>query len=243
MISLSLANLGLALLAGSLTTLSPCVLPLLPLVLGGVMQHNRLAPLAMGLGMAASFALIGILIGGAGAGLDLDGDQVRLAGAWILLLFGAAMLVPGLGLRLAGWLQPLSAGANTLADRVEGRGLGGAFLLGGLLGMVWSPCSGPILGSILTLVASQGGAIAGGIMLGVFGLGAALPLMTLGYVSRSTMGRIRAAFLSHAGKIKFVFGLLIAATGLAIITGGDKWFEAAVVSLLPDAWVALTTHF
>ncbi|MBL8452699.1 MAG: hypothetical protein JNK97_08115, partial [Zoogloea sp.] len=72
--SLSLSHLGLSLLAGSLTTLSPCVFPILPLVVGGAVQANRLAPVAMGVGMAASFALIGLLLGAAGPALGIDGD-------------------------------------------------------------------------------------------------------------------------------------------------------------------------
>src|SRR3990172_2632082 len=92
--SLSLAQLGLSLAAGSLTTLSPCVFPLLPLVVGGTVQANRWSPVAMGLGMAGSFALIGMALGALGPALGLDSDSVRLAGAWLLIVFAAVMLVP-----------------------------------------------------------------------------------------------------------------------------------------------------
>ena len=80
----SAAELGLAWLAGSLTTLNPCVFPLLPLVLGGAIQENRLAPVAMGAGMVSAFALLGLLVGVAGDALGLDPDRIRIAGdtAW-----------------------------------------------------------------------------------------------------------------------------------------------------------------
>ena len=94
--ALSLGHLGLSLLAGSLTTLSPCVFPILPLVLGGTVQGNRLAPLAMGFGMATSFALIGWVIGAFGSLLGVDSDTVRIFGALLLMAFGTVMLIPRL---------------------------------------------------------------------------------------------------------------------------------------------------
>ena len=93
-LSLSLPQAALSLAAGSLTTLSPCVFPLLPLVLGGALQAHRLAPVAMGLGMALSFAGIGVLVGLAGPALGLDGDVVRMAGGWLLVAMAAATPAP-----------------------------------------------------------------------------------------------------------------------------------------------------
>ncbi|WP_237046297.1 cytochrome c biogenesis CcdA family protein [Aquipseudomonas alcaligenes] len=149
-----LTHLGLSLLAGSLTTLSPCVFPILPLVIGGAVQANRLAPVAMGVGMAVSFALIGILLGALGPALDIDSDSVRIFGAWLLISFGLVMLIPALNRRFTEWMLPIASSANAASARLDGSSLSGAFLLGGVLGLVWSPCSGPLLASALTLVAS-----------------------------------------------------------------------------------------
>ena len=101
----SLPQAGLSMAAGGLTTLSPCVFPLLPLVLGGAMQANRWAPVAMGVGMAASFAAIGMLIGAAGPALGIESDVVRLAGAWLLIGFAV-----GVGVAWGFVLPPLEAG-------------------------------------------------------------------------------------------------------------------------------------
>lgn len=240
---LSLANLGFSLLAGSLTTLSPCVLPLLPLVVGGAMQANRLAPLYMAAGMASAFALIGVLLGALGASLGLDADVVRSAGALMLVAMGLVMLWPGLNERLAGWLQPLASGGDQLSRGLDGRSAGSAFLLGATLGLIWSPCSGPVLGSILALVARDGGAVKGGLMLAVFGLGAAAPLVVVAYSSRSVMNKARQWLMQHMGAVKRGFGMLVLAIGMGILSGADKWLEAHVVALLPDAWVTLTTRF
>lgn len=244
---LPLTHLALALAAGSLTTLSPCVFPILPLVLGGAVQQNRLAPVAMGVGMAASFAAIGFLLGALGPALGLDGDHVRSFGAALLIAFGLVMLVPQLNARFTEWMLPIASSANNASARLESgslRGsLGGAFLLGGVLGLVWSPCSGPLLASALTLVASEGGAGRGALILGLFGLGAAVPLVAVAYASRSGLARARGWVLGHIDGIKKAFGIIILAAGMAILSGADKWLEARVVSLLPDSWVALTVRF
>nr|MBL8410911.1 cytochrome c biogenesis protein CcdA [Dechloromonas sp.] len=230
-----LTHLGLSLVAGSLTTLSPCVFPILPLVLGGAVQNNRFAPLAMGLGMAVSFALIGILLGALGPALDIDSDSVRLFGAWLLIAFGLVMLVPALNRRFTEWMLPIASGANAASARLDGGSLGGALLLGGVLGLVWSPCSGPLLASALTLVASEGSALRGGTILGLFGIGAALPLVGVAYASRRGFNAARGWVLARIDGIKKAFGLLILLTGLAILSGADKQLEAWIVGHLPDA--------
>lgn len=238
-----IAHLGLSLVAGSLTTLSPCVFPILPLVIGGAVQANRLAPLAMGLGMAISFTLIGIILGTLGPALGIDSDSVRLFGAWLLISFGLVMLVPALNRRFTEWMLPIASSANAASAKLDGSSLSGALLLGGVLGLVWSPCSGPLLASALTLVASEGGAIRGGTILGLFGIGAAIPLVAVAYASRQGFSVARGWVLARIDGIKKAFGVLILLTGLAILSGADKWLEAQVVSMLPDAWVRATTLF
>ena len=122
----SAPEIGLAWLAGSLTTLNPCVFPLLPLVLGGAVQANRAAPLAMGAGMVASFALLGLLVGVAGDALGLYPEHLRIAGALLLIGFGIVMLVPWLNVRFTQWMAPMATRANTASARFDAGSLGGA---------------------------------------------------------------------------------------------------------------------
>ena len=239
-LSLSLPQLGLSIAAGGLTTLSPCVFPLLPLVLGGAVQGNRFAPVAMGLGMMASFAAIGMLLGVLGPALGIDADTVRAAGAAMLIAFALVMLVPALGERFSRSMLPIASAANAASTRLDGGSLAGALGIGAVLGLVWSPCSGPLLGSALTLVAAEGGAVRGGIVLALFGLGAALPLVGVAYASRSGFTRVRDWVLMRIESVRYGFALLLGAMGIAILTGADKWVEAWVLNWLPEAWINLT---
>lgn len=239
----STPELGLAWLAGSLTTLNPCVFPLLPLVLGGAVQENRLAPVAMGAGMVSAFALLGLLVGVAGDALGLDPDHIRMAGAVLLMAFGIVMLVPDLNERFTQLMAPMASGAHNASSRFHAGSLGGAFMVGGLLGMVWSPCSGPMLASALTIVATEGGALRGTVVLGVFGMGAATVLVAAAYASRAGFGRVRGWVMAHMDRVKRGFGMLVLLLGLGILLGADKWLEAQLLQVMPQGWINLTTRF
>lgn len=242
-LALSLPQLGLSVAAGGLTTLSPCVFPLLPLVLGGAVQGHRLAPVAMGLGMMLSFAGIGVVLGALGPALGIEADTIRVAGAAMLIAFALVMLVPALGDRFSRWMLPIASAANAASTRLDGGSLLSAAALGAVLGLVWSPCSGPLLGSTLTLVASEGGALRGGVVLALFGLSAAIPLVAVAYASRSGFMRARDWILARIERVRRGFAVLLGGMGVAILTGADKWVEARVLAWLPDAWVNLTIGF
>ena len=240
---LNITELGLAWVAGSLTTLNPCVFPLLPLVLGGAVQANRWAPIAMGAGMVVMFATLGLLGGGAADSLGIDRDLIRLVGAWMLILLGLVMLVPIANEYFTRLLTPLASGAHHATVNINSGSLAGAFATGGLLSIVWSPCSGPMLASALTMVATDADVVRGTVILSMFGLGAASVLVAVAYASRSGVGKVRAWGLAHMDRVKKIFSLFFLMVGLAILTGWDKWLEAKLVQWMPDAWVSLTTRF
>jgi cytochrome c-type biogenesis protein len=235
-------EIGLSLAAGSLTTLSPCVFPLLPLVLGGATQRHRAAPLAMALGMTLSFASLGVVIGLFGDALGLSPDNVRAFAAFMLIAFGISMIVPQLNERLTNFISPLASSANQASASLNTQSLKGAFLLGGLLGLIWSPCSGPLLGTALTLVATEGGAARGALILGLFGAGASIPLVGVAYLSRAGFSRMQNWVVAHADRTKKVFGSVLLLVGLAILSGADRWIEGQINNWLPDAWLALTVR-
>lgn len=163
----------------------------------------------------------------------------RHRAAVMLIAFGLAMLVPALDRGLTVLIAPLASGANQASASLDQGSLKGAFLLGGLLGLIWSPCSGPLLGSALTLVASEGGAARGALVLGLFGVGAAIPLVAAAYLSRAGFARIRQWVVAHGSQSKKFFGAVLL-LGLAILTGVDRWIEIQADEILPVAWMELT---
>ncbi len=242
-----MGELGIALVAGALTTLNPCVFPILPLVVGTALQANRAAPLLMGAGMAASFALLGLLTGLLADSVALDADLIRQGSALLLVVFGLAMMIPQAKDLFARLVSPLADRASALNAGLESGSTNGggplrALGTGMLLGFVWTPCSGPLLASTLALAAA-GGAAHASLTLALFGLGAAIPLASVGYLSRATLGRLRAWVLAHGSRAQQLVGALLALVGLLVLLGGDKALEGALNRWLPSWWLALTTRF
>jgi len=235
------AAYGLSLAAGGLSTLSPCVLPLIPIVLGAAIAAHRLGPFALAAGLALSFTLIGVLISSAGAAFGFEQNSLRAAAALLLLAFGLILLSPRLQGRLAGATSGLADAGHSLLARLAPDGLSGQFLLGLILGVVWSPCVGPTLGAAITL-ASQGKDLAQvTLSMALFGIGAATPLLALGLASRQWMNRARATLLATGRLGKILLGAMLLLLGLMILSGADKLFEAWIVKTSPEWLINLTT--
>ena len=234
---------GLGYAAGILTTLSPCVLPLVPIVVATALAAHRLGPYALALGLTVAFASVGVFVAVLGASLGLDQAFFRNIAAFILIAFGFLLLSSRLQERIATAASGLSAAGDSFLSRLNLNGLTGQFVIGMVLGVVWSPCVGPTLGAATTL-ASQGQNLAQiSLLMVIFGLGASTPLVALGSISRATMVRMRGRMLS-AGKLgKSVLGVILVLLGIAILSGFDKSFEAWVVGIYPDWLNDLTTRY
>ncbi|HLN09162.1 MAG TPA: cytochrome c biogenesis CcdA family protein [Xanthobacteraceae bacterium] len=234
---------GLALVAGLLSTLSPCVLPLVPIVVGAAIAEHRFGPAALAAGLAFSFVVIGLFVATIGFASGLDQDLFRSIGAVLLILVGGALLTPRLQAQLATAGAPIGNWAQTRAGGFSTRGLGGQFLVGLLLGAVWSPCVGPTLGAASVLAARAENLVAVAATMLAFGFGAALPLLAIGLMSREALGQWRNRLLAAGTGGKAAMGLLLVAIGGLILTGLDRRLEAILVAASP-AWLTdLTTRF
>jgi cytochrome c-type biogenesis protein len=232
---------ALAFLAGLLSILSPCVLPLVPIVLGAAVAAHPLGAVALAAGLATSFSGLGLFLALAGFALGIDTDLFRLGAAAMMIALGAFLILPSWQMRLASAGGPVSNWADRHFGRFASSGLAGQFAIGLLLGAVWSPCVGPTLGAA-SLLASHGRDLLWvGLTMMAFGIGAALPLALLGLLSRAAMARVRSGLLS-AGKLgKAVLGTTFVLVGIAIVSGVDKSIEAALVDLSPAWLTRLTT--
>ncbi len=238
-----LTTLALAALAGVLSSLSPCVLPILPIVLGAAAGEHRRGPLALATGLAVSFVIIGMFIATVGFSVGLTGDVFRIAAAVLMVLIGIVLLVPQFSIRLAAaggpagnWVEQRFGGFST-------SGLSGQFALGLLLGAVWSPCVGPTLGAASVLAAKGENLGQVALTMLVFGIGAGLPLALLGSLSREALMRWRNKMLAAGSKGKMIFGAVLLVAGTLVLSGLDKTVESFLVDASPEWLTVLTTRF
>lgn len=240
---MGLTSSAVAFAAGIVSILSPCVLPLLPLVLGAAVSEHRFGLAALAAGLVASFVTIGLFVATIGFAIGLDTSIFRSSAAVILIGFGLVLLIPKLQARIAVAAGPVVGWTDRRFGGFATNGLKGQFALGLLLGAVWSPCVGPTLGAA-SVLAAQGKSLGEVAFVMIsFGVGAALPLLLLGRVSREVMLRWRERLLRTGQGAKVVLGIVLLATGLLILSGGDKRLETLLVDVSPAWLTELTTRF
>ncbi len=233
-------NLVFAFVAGALSILSPCVLPLVPVVLGTAASKGKYGSLVLAVGLVISFVTIGMFVSLVGFSIGLDGKFFRVISAVMLIAIGLLLAVPFLQRQFAMASGPVG---NWAQEKFGSSEAGGQFGIGLLLGAVWSPCVGPTLGAA-SLLASQGQNLAEvAITMVFFGLGVAVPLLIIGTMSREFLMRWRGKMLSSSSALKSVLGVLFVITGIMIVSGQDKFLEAKLVEASPEWLTALTTRF
>jgi len=233
---------GLSFAAGAVTILSPCVLPVLPVVVGSAGQQHRYGPLALATGLIVSFAVAGTVVASAGIALGLHTSVMRFVAAALLVVVGLVLSSAQLQHRLERFSAPLARGANRLLERKAFSGLGGQFLVGALLGAVWSPCSGPTLGAAIGMASQSGTLVNAAAMMLLFGAGTAVPILAIGYGAQSLLGRNRGRLLRAGVAAKAGMGIVLLTAGGMVLTGADKTLEAVILRHLPAGWVDLITR-
>lgn len=231
---MELFSIPLALIAGLLSILSPCVLPLVPIVLGAAISEHRCGPAALAGGLALSFAAIGMFAATVGYAVGLDGEVFRNIAAVLLVAVGTVLVVPNWEAQVALAAGPIGNWTDRKFGSTKSQGLWGQFGVGVLLGAVWSPCVGPTLGAA-SVLAAQGrelGHVA--LTMFVFGIGSAIPLLVLGMLSRESLMCWRGRILTFGKGGKAILGGVLVASGLLILFGLDKALEAELVPILPQ---------
>lgn len=197
-------NAALVFVAGMASVLSPCVLPVVPIVVTGSADDHRLRPVLVVSGLAVTFVAMGVVSSLFGSAIGSKMVYVEKAAAILIALFGL-LLIFNVNL-----FKHLSFISNVMGKT---RGRLGGFLLGLTLGVVWIPCVGPMLSGVLALVATQGKIATGVFLLLVYSLGFALPMLVAGYASQFFRTRFR-----KIGKFPLVVNVASGATLLALGT-------------------------
>lgn len=232
-----------AFVAGLLSILAPCVLPLIPIVLGTAMSEHKLGPVALALGVAVSFTAIGIFVATIGFAAGIDTDVFQKAAAILLVLIGIVLLVPALQMRFATAAGPVGTFAEEKLGGFNTAGLLGQFGVGLLLGAVWSPCTGPTLGAASLMAAQSKHLWLVAATMLAYGIGAGLPMMLLGFLSRETLMRWKGSLMSAGKGMKMAMGALLILLGGLMLSGYDKQVETKLVQASPTWLTNLTTRF
>lgn len=232
-----------AFIAGILSILSPCVLPLIPIVLGTALSEHRLGPIALSVGVAMSFTGIGLFIATIGFAAGIDADVFETAAAVMLVLIGVVLCLPSLQMRLATVAGPVAVFAQDRFGGFSSQGLAGQFGVGLLLGAIWSPCTGPTLGAASLMAARSQHLWLVALVMLAYGIGAGLPMMLLGFLSRETLMRWKGGMMQAGKGMKQAMGALLVVLGGFMLSGLDKTVETKLVDASPAWLTSLTTHF
>lgn len=229
--------------AGLLTLINPCVLPVLPIVLASAMQGGRLGPVYLCFGMSVSFVALGLGLAQAGPALGLYPETVERAAALLMIGAGFVLLLPGLNARFATATAGLAARADTQIGTLDQTRASGMMAGGALLGAVWSPCIGPTLGGAIALAARGESLLQAGAVMTAFALGVSSVMLVLAYGARAQIARRRGAMMALATRAKPVMGAAFLLVGVAIWFRLHIWLEEAALNLLPDWFNDLSILF
>ena len=226
-----LLSLPLALAAGMLTIFSPCVLPLAPIVLASARAEDPRGPIALALGLALTFGLVGGLMASFGVEFG-DSFIVRAVSAVAMIAIGAALVFPPVGDTVEARLGAIGRASRVLHKRLPRAGLAGQAATGVVLAFAWAPCAGPTLGAAL-LLAGKGGSLGAAMLtMTVYALGAAGALLAAGFALGRVAAKARLAAAGTAGRV--ALGAAFALIGGAILTGLDHQFEGVLVAAMPN---------
>lgn len=227
-------NLVLALLAGVVTIAAPCTLPMLPILLGAsVGQTSKARPVTIAAGFVLSFSLVALALSAITRAFDFDPNVLRNAAAILLVGFGLLMIWPTPFEWFSSRLAGLSGGSVAANE-----GVLGGFVLGTTLGLVWTPCAGPVLGSILTVIATSNDTAWASTLLVVYAIGAAIPMLLIAYGGQAVTARVR-SLARITPKLQQGFGVVVIGFAIASYLQYDTLIVAWLTSFYPNGQIGL----
>ncbi len=223
-----------AFLSGIVTILSPCILPVLPIILSGTVGGKR-KPVGIVIGFIISFSLFTLALSALVQTFSISAETLRYVAVAIIVTFGITLMIPKLQLVLENFLSKV---ARTKGSSNR-NGFFGGVMTGLSLGLVWTPCVGPIMASVISLAVSQqvdGGAV---IIVAAYSLGTSIPMFAIMAGGRKLLNR----FPKITGKTKEIqrfFGVIMIAAGLMIGFGADRTFQTFILKVFPNYGTGLT---
>lgn len=229
--------------AGLLTLINPCVLPLLPIIIASAMQTTRWGPLALAFGLVISFTVFGVIVTAFGHLIGLDADRLNQIAAIIMIVFGLILVIPKASNAMSTLASPLASSANNRMVAIQDSGIAGQVLIGILLGAVWSPCIGPTLGGAIGLAASGENLGSAALTMVFFGLGVATVLLALAYGSREVLSSRQDRLRKWMPWAKPIMGVSLILVGVTLYFHLNQYLEVWLLDNLPPWLVDLSVRF
>ena len=232
-----------AYLAGLLTLINPCVLPILPIVLTSALNANRWGPVALAAGMSISFIIFGVFVTAFGHTIGLTQDLIAQIGAVLMIIFGMVLLIPAFARRFEGATASISRNADQGMNKLDHSRLRGQFLGGTLLGLVWSPCVGPTLGGAIALASQGENLLYVTFIMSSFALGVSTFILALGLGAREAISRRAQSLRSVAERSKPIIGVVFLIVGIMLFFNLHHIIEAKLLDIMPVWLQDLSVHF
>jgi len=233
-------ELVFAYLAGLLTLINPCVLPVLPIVLVSALNADRLGPVSLAAGMSVSFVTFGVVVTAFGSAIGLTQDSLAQIGAGLMIAFGVVLLVPAFSRRFELATAGMAGQADARMNTLDHASLQGQFLGGLLLGAVWSPCIGPTLGGAIAL-ASQGESLGYvTIIMTFFALGVSTIILVLGLGAREAIRARAQSLRGLAERSKPILGVTFVAVGVMLLLNVHHVIEGWALDVMPTWLIDLS---
>ena len=210
----SIVSIFMAIAAGLASVLSPCVLPVIPIIMAGAERSDRLRPLIVVIGLSLSFMAMGAISSLFGSLLIGKTRYIEIIGAVVIIIMGLMVIFD---------LSIFKRFYHLSNIHVKGEGRIGGLILGMSLGVIWVPCVGPFLSSTLTMVGTSGQLATGIILLGFYSLGLAIPMLVVGYSSQLLQNKIK-GMLKHEALLRYITGGTLVTFGLYSIIAGNMAF-------------------
>jgi cytochrome c-type biogenesis protein len=230
---ISFMEILLGYLAGILTLINPCVLPVLPIALASALQNDRKGPIWLALGMSVTFVALGVGLTAIGSTFGLNEENVSRASAVLMILFGVVMLVPDLNNRFATVTAGISSNADVAIDSMDQKSIRNQLLGGVLLGAVWSPCIGPTLGGAISLASQGNNLLWAALIMSSFAAGISTIILALAYGAREAISKRQAGMKLLAEKAKPILGMTFLVVGITIFFRWNQLIEAWLLDLMP----------
>lgn len=228
-----------AFISGILTVFSPCVLPILPVVLSSGIDGNTKRIKGVITGLVISFTLAALLLATIVRILGIPADTIRIVAVILLIIFGLSLVFPIIWEKVQVVIERYWHFGGSINQE---SGFWGGFLTGVSLGVIWTPCIGPIVAAVATLAAVSSFSVTAIFIAFAYALGTGIPLYFIAKGGSVVSSKLT-FFKTENQRIRQVFGIIILVTALFIWTGADRALQAWTLANLPESWTQIATTF